>query len=627
MALARGQITITNEADILENIKVGGRNLAKGSKMRRVVAASSTNAFNAASYALTIGRVHTHQSYAVSAWVEVLAGGIDEVTAYIYGAHSPQQASYDRHKGGAQRLTWVFAAEPHKPAVESAHPLYIYAGHNGHTIGNSIAIAELCIVEGNIPPQSWTPTPEELDEQVRDAERKAKAYADTKAQEQNQERLRLDRTIQTAEQRLAELEYIKAVMKKGLRRSMTIKDGSVRVPMLLNNYIGILDANDKLRATLSGDIAGGIFLTAGLDDNGVPNIEIMHNGAARFGDIVIDPKGAISYHTDGDPKKKPYMVLGGKAEEKLRHIQKGDIARSLVEHYHWGGDTDGITIGSSLTNSVYRSSDFVPKEGNPEIVVEALTKIISGSGGGVSVIRVALKRKRDGADISISSRTMSTTGYAELLRGRLEQKKLRAGGRCRDYLDTSGRERYYIEVYISYTARTSSYAEVSLDITTIKVGDIELGKQANAYLGDYGLMMLYHKRHWLAIQSEGYILAAQGRVNLPGVILSGYVEGGKQYRTSEGKRYYKLRNLYNPLELHVVCYDGGSNGYYTIQHNGNIEGLAPQATAVGLSGVPYSLHTNAVVANIGSNSFQIWLVTPSGETRQDFTFTLIGNNY
>lgn len=325
--------------------------------------------------------------------------------------------------------------------------------------------------------------------------------------------------------------------------------------LMLTEKLEIKNRDEKVVAYLNGRYdpkeqhVGGIAFAAGVsrkDGEETRKVAIWHSGQAQFGDIFVDPKGAIRYYPDGDTRAKPYLTLGGNASESEKIIQ-GEDTLSVNEGIVWSGkgkenyamDYDSAPKVVTLRSKVVRTTSYPY---NQPVVIKLIGELIDGTwqeringGGGYYVfgggtIDLYVRVLRDGdpkraiqidsptwrEDLTIFHKTINVGGYSVRRRDDLTVNEVITFTPSASLSDGD----FALEITADFLPMTSRRAVVRLRFTEVMLGEIPLGRRANVYIGDYGLRALYHPERYFMASSEGYILEARGRTNIPGVLVS-----------------------------------------------------------------------------------------------------------
>lgn len=327
--------------------------------------------------------------------------------------------------------------------------------------------------------------------------------------------------------------------------------------------------------------------------NNLAKITLLHNGAAKVGDFIIEPSGRIVMV---DPATGMARLVFG--------IENIPTVSSLMSGTVYSGSTD---IGSGSTNTVVTlSGNTSVSQAGAVATFNGTTITIDANGkaqtGGFSSFATAeLNAYRNGIKaLTLAAVDVYFTGTS--YQNSQSSAVVPSGTQ---YLPGTGTYTFKLEVIkegdISSASATSTATNFAWSYTLQDVKRQQYGLN--------GMMFFYSNNHFHFTEGGG--LDVRGTVNMPGVLLSGTVASGGGISYAWGAK----QSASNPVN--------NSTGRYTVYHtvgHSNYQVFTTALTASKTCHIVSKSNTNFVVEwrSVGSTPALI---------NTGFDFQIVGNNY
>lgn len=358
-----------------------------------------------------------------------------------------------------------------------------------------------------------------------------------------------------------------------------IKDGSTRIEggLMASNIIALSPPfAPSVTTYLSGDPDRLVAFAAGVQDFATPQetrmIEMLHDGRARFGDLILRPNGQLAFirqATGVDDQRRPFLEVGG------------DI-RPLDELLEASGEVVTRSAASWSISDVYRPS-ATELSGGDEVLIDSIVLskpmfqvriqgALTASTQAIPDVDAALN---GGSPFATSiTGTGSTTISIHLERSGVIAEpvayaQVASGGNISLPFDktftmsSAGTYRLVMRRTHSYTTTHNVHIVVrNLHLRAEKTNDYD-----KMYFGDGGFVALFNLNRYVYIGREGdYALDVggdvriKGTVEMNGTLARGEVAANGLLRWCSGPKAHRAGTEYGHSSV-----DG--NKVYTVHHS------------------------------------------------------------
>lgn len=317
-------------------------------------------------------------------------------------------------------------------------------------------------------------------------------------------------------------------------------------------------------------------------------ITMLHNGAAKIGDFIIEESGRIVLV---DPTTgKPRLVFGISDIPIISELAAGTFQGTSVSNVA----NLGIPVGTTfLTNTI----NVTTSGAEVSFSASSLRLVYDLPSGQVHVATIEVGLYRDNQLVEVMGyieRSGAGTGTDEIA-----IDKVYAGMQTGVY-----------KVGITYFKTTFPGSSFNAQISGSTLGwSWEPAEIRYFQFGVNGMMAFFSDNHWYFTEVDGFDL--RGKTNMPGILLSGTVNSGGGWAAVWGAKTSTTSPVNN------------STGRYTVYHTAGHSNYQVNAVA------NTSSKTCHIVSKASTNFVIEWRTVASTPAlvNTGFDFQIVGNNY
>lgn len=437
--------------------------------------------------------------------------------------------------------------------------------------------------------------------------------------------------------------------RKNNKNQTNIKGG-----LVLSKSIGAVDQEGKLRSEMNGEMGKPAF-RAGISDDGTQaNVEIYHNGNAKFGQAYIDnDKGEFSFEElNAQGHLDRYLHIGGKMPnlQELIDGQSGQTTSFI-------GRSLDINVGGTEPLHGYREMYIQVRQEDSLISLSGELSISSSPGIDEESYYDGLAEGHWRSDYHYYHADVEANVYISTADGSrnvyetaisLPATSFGAGqgesrtidlGRERVAMLAQGGYNLYVElritgVYRDGTAISLSEAEnlesrikptasISFSSNAKAVVSYNRGNKASITLCKGGLNVFYRADRYLHLQKEGTpFLTIKGNTDIFGVLACGEIAGNGEVVWQSGAKAASVANVY---------LEGGNpqRKRYKIYHNIGHTNYSASITTIRSRDYATIFEKTATYLTIGflyAGGFKEVDLNETHGQGNGFVYTLFGNN-